>query len=193
MYNLTAYINTPAGGPQTRYVETPQKMTDDVTAVYIRGVSKFPIDGEFGAAIEFEIPGMKRWMANTRHSEFWCSPVFGEKYSDIPDETQGFIYEKENGEFGVIIPVVSESYKCVLCGAENAICAKLFCGKSRSFEHIIKSVISERCEVEFFTYLIKHFLISLTVRVCIFIINFIRHIFALKLGYYTSCNKHFFI
>lgn len=38
-------------------------------------------------------------MANTRHNEFWCSPAFGEKYADIPDETQGFIYEKENGEY----------------------------------------------------------------------------------------------
>ena len=134
MYNLTAYINTTNGDKRTIFVDTKQENVNGVTAVHIRGVSKLPIDGEFGAAIEFEIPGLKRWMANTRHSEFWCSPDFGAEYKDIPDETQGFIYEKEDGKFGVIIPVVSESYKCVLCGTEDKICAKLFSWYDKLFK-----------------------------------------------------------
>lgn len=134
MYNLKAYINTLSGEKRTIYVDAIQESVDEVKVVHINGVSRFPIDGEFGAGIEFEIPDMKSWMANTRHSEFWCSPVFGEKYADIPDETQGFIYEKINGEFGVILPAVSESYKCVLCGTENSICAKLFSWYDKLFK-----------------------------------------------------------
>jgi len=134
MYNLTAYINTVNGDKRTIFVDVVQKTVDNVVLVNISGVSRFPVDGEFGAGIEFKIPNLKRWMANTRHSEFWCSPAFGEKYADIPDETQGFIYEKDNGEFGVILPVVSEKYKCVLCGAEDAVCAKLFSWYDKLFD-----------------------------------------------------------
>ncbi len=134
MYQLSAYINTLSGEKRTLFVDTVQTDCNGVIAVSISGVSKLPINGEFGAAIEFEIPGMKRFMANTRHSEFWCSPAFGNTYSQIPDETQGFLYEKENGEFGVILPIVSEQYKCVLCGGEDKVCAKLFSWYDKLFK-----------------------------------------------------------
>ncbi len=134
MYDLRAYINTVSGERRTLYAQTEQKTADGVNAVYISGISKLPINGDFGAGIEFMIPGMKRWMANIRHNEFWCSPVFGEKYEDIPDETQGFVYETENGEYGVILPVVSENYKCVLCGIKDGIAARLFSWYDKLFD-----------------------------------------------------------
>ena len=70
-------------------------------------------------------------MADYRHSEFWCKPAFGMNLAEIPDETQGLIYEKEDGTFGVILPVVSEKYKCVLKGetteeGKEVVLAKLF-------------------------------------------------------------------
>lgn len=75
MYNLKAYINTLSGEKRTIYVDAIQESVDDVKVVHINGVSRFPIDGEFGAGIEFEIPDMKSWMANTRHSELQFSGV----------------------------------------------------------------------------------------------------------------------
>lgn len=146
MYELTAYINTVSGEKRTLFVDVTQKSIDDVTAVYIDGVSKLPINGEFGAGIEFEIPSLKSWMANYRHNEFWCSPAFGEKYSDIPDETQGFIYEKNDGSFGVVLPVVSENYKCVISGTENAVRAKLFSWYDKMFS--ISGLAFVYCEGE---------------------------------------------
>ena len=126
MYNLDAYIYTNSGDKCNIFVKAIQEEMEDVVAVRISGVSRLPINSDFGGAIEFEIPEMKCWVADYRHSEFWCSPAFGEKYADIPDETQGLIYETKKGAYGVILPVVSEKYKCVLCGGENVVCAKMY-------------------------------------------------------------------
>ena len=56
MYDLTAYINTVNGDKRTIFVDAVQKTVDNVVLVNISGVSRFPINGEFGAAIEFKIP-----------------------------------------------------------------------------------------------------------------------------------------
>lgn len=66
-------------------------------------------------------------MADHRHTDFWCQPSFGKELTEVPDETQGLIYQKADGKFGVLLPVVSEKYKCVLCGkSENQVTAKIF-------------------------------------------------------------------
>ena len=99
----------------------------NITAVHFRGDAKACLNGDFGAGIDIEITDLKSWMANYRSCEFWCSPGFGTQLKDVPDETQGFIYQKTDGLFGVILPVVSEKYKCVLSGNENGkLTAKLF-------------------------------------------------------------------
>ena len=124
---MKAYLNLTNGSTQDFHVQIKEKNEDGVQAVYIEGFSNCALDSEFGAAIEFEIDDAKRWMADYRHSEFWCNPAFGTDLSQIPQETQGLVYEKEDGSFGVILPVVSEKYKCVLEGAEDkTVRAKLF-------------------------------------------------------------------
>ena len=131
-----AYVRTWEGVKQTAHALTRIKDVDGVKAVYFDGFAEYSVhtlapgnilDPEFGAGIDFEIEDMKGWMADYRHSEFWCQPAFGVSTSDIPDETQGFVYEKNDGSYGVILPVVSDEYKCVLTGGEdNKIIAKLF-------------------------------------------------------------------
>ncbi len=120
------------GTIQERQVRSYEKEENGIHAVYIKGFSKASLqknvnlDGDFGAAIEFDIDSVESWMADFRKSEFWCLPEFGTELKKIPDETQGLVYKKKNGTFGVILPVVSEKYKCVLCGNENGgVVAKL--------------------------------------------------------------------
>lgn len=128
---MKAYLNTVRGTTQTAFVRLSEKVEDEIHAVYIDAVSRYHLDPEFGAGIEIPLKNVKKWMADYRHSEFWCRPRFGTSLVEIPDETQGLIYEKEDGTFGVILPVVSEKYKCVLAGhsteeGEEVVLAKLF-------------------------------------------------------------------
>ncbi len=126
--NITrSYLKRQDGSIVERSVFVEKKKCGEVNALYINGVSRNSLDPDFGAGIEIEIDGLESYMANFRISEFWCSPAFGSDLSKVPDETQGFIYKMKDGRFGVILPVVSETYKCVLNGGEDGkLTARLF-------------------------------------------------------------------
>ena len=81
--------------------------------------------GDFGAEIDIKIDGVSKWMSNFRRCAFWCVPSFGSDLKDVPDETQCLIYEKVDGKCGVIVPLVTKQYKCVLSGGENGLYARL--------------------------------------------------------------------
>lgn len=124
---IKTYLNNSNQTVQEHHAHIVTKDVGGVTAVYISGFSNEPLDMNFAAAIEFEIDAIESWMANYRHSEFWCSPKFGKDLQDVPNETQGFIYMKNDGTYGVILPVVSEQYKCVIKGTEDgSLQARLF-------------------------------------------------------------------
>ncbi len=85
------------------------------------------ICSEHGADIVIPLPALDSYMADHRHSEFWCSPAFGKDPRDTPIETQHFIYRKaDSGTWGVIIPVVSEDYKCILKGTPDGLTAVMY-------------------------------------------------------------------
>ena len=127
MASMKAYLNLSDGKRQDYHVRIRTEQADGVQAVYIDGFSKCTLDSEFGAGIEIAIDDVESWMADYRHSEYWCRPGFGTDLGEIPEETQGLIYVKKDGSYGVILPVVSENYKCVLAGGEdNTVVAKLF-------------------------------------------------------------------
>ena len=121
-----AYLNLANGSKQDFHIHVTEKKVRRIYAVYVDAFSNEPIDSENGVTIELGMPGVERWMADYRYSEYWCRPGFGSRLDDVPEETQGFVYEKKDGLFGVILPVVSEKYKCVLCGGKNCVEAKLF-------------------------------------------------------------------
>ncbi len=79
-----------------------------------------------GATILIPLTDIEAYMADNRYSEFWCRPAFGKELTTVPAETQHFIYRKTDGTWGVIVPVVSENYKCVLEGTPEGLSAKLF-------------------------------------------------------------------
>ncbi len=105
---------------------------DGVTLTAVRGEwnGNKPLDSECGAEIGMTPDGEFTYMANVRHSEFWCSPRFGKNgdYTNV-EECQYFVYRRTNGVFGVIVPVVSEDYKCILVGRGEKLAARLFSWK----------------------------------------------------------------
>ena len=121
-----AYLNLCNKERQDYHVRVSDHLIGQIHAVFVDAFSDNPLDSENGVCIELEIKNVKKWMADYRHSEYWCRPEFGTTLDQVPDETQGFIYEKEDGDFGVILPAVSEKYKCVLCGGKNGLEARLF-------------------------------------------------------------------
>lgn len=127
MFACNAYLNLSDKSVQDYHVSVRQEEHDGVYAVFVKGFSQMKLNADFGVGIDFVPDGAESWMADFRHSEYWCMPAFGTAFQDVPEETQGLIYRKSDGTFGVVLPVVSEKYKCVLCGAENGgLTAKLF-------------------------------------------------------------------
>ena len=127
MFTCKAYLNLADKSIQDYHVSIRQENYGGVCAVFVKGFSQMKLDADFGVGIDFAPDGAESWMADFRHSEYWCMPAFGREFCDVPDETQGLIYRKTDGTFGVVLPVVSEKYKCVLCGAENGgLTARLF-------------------------------------------------------------------
>ena len=124
---LKSFINNKDQTVQEYHINIKQKQIGDITAVFFDGFSNIPIDMDFGAGIEISLDDVDSWMADWRNKEFWCSPMFGTELKDVPNDTQAFIYRKKDGEYGVILPVVSEKYKCILEGTERGTLeAKLF-------------------------------------------------------------------
>ena len=111
----TGYLRLKSGKVQTKQVRITEKTAENgVKILFIDGVSDEILDENFGAGIDFKVSA-ESYMTNFRYSPYWCKPAFGKAdFSDMPDETQGLIYQKKGGAFGVILPLVTENYKCVL-------------------------------------------------------------------------------
>lgn len=103
-----------------------EAVTDGITAVYFEGTADVPLDADHGAEITFDVGVIDSYMADHRWCPFWCAPYFGTDLSLVPDETQGLIIKYPGDRYAVILPLVSEQYKCVLYGTPSGVSAKLF-------------------------------------------------------------------
>ena len=94
------------------------------------------IHPELGLLVELETDAViEAYMANYRSSEFWCAPAFGADVSTIPDETQLLLCRLKGGEYLVLLPVVNEKYKSVICGTpEGRIAVRCFSRYSRLYD-----------------------------------------------------------
>ena len=103
------------------------KLGNGVFAVVTDCLSAYPLQADCGVTVDIvpEVPVVS-FMAEYTDWTFWCRPAFGKKLSDVPDETQALVAKCEDGEFLVILPVVNDTYKCVLEGTEAGLRAKLY-------------------------------------------------------------------
>lgn len=130
MFEYTPYItlkNSEITQEKVKVKEVENK--NGTVAVYVDALAKKanPISGEEGVKVKINITDeINGFMASYNHSKYWCKPEFGNKMSDIPTNTQLLIIEKKDGNFLAIVPVVNDTYKCVLEGGENNITAKIF-------------------------------------------------------------------
>ena len=123
--NLKGYL-LPGGDHGAEPLETTSVTEDGITLVSVSGASKAPLDPDLGAKITFDLGSVEGFMADFRRCPFWCKPSFGRDLKDVPDETQGMIISRGNGNYAVLLPLVSDTYKCVLCGTDTGLIAKLY-------------------------------------------------------------------
>ena len=124
---INSYLRLANETIQTKQVTVSIKEEQNVSLVFINGFSANKLDGDFSAGIDIKIEDVCAVFSDYSAGIFWANPQFGTDFSTVPDVTQELVYKKNDGTFGVIIPVVSENYKCVLAGSEkNVVTAKLF-------------------------------------------------------------------
>lgn len=127
MLNFSAYLFHNDGSVSNDGINLTEIGKDGTIAVHMTATSEKPLDLDFGAGIDIDGFDAVAFVSDFRDIEWWCKPHFTGTVSDIPDETQGLVYKKNDGTFGVILPIVSEKYKCVLRGNENGkLTARIF-------------------------------------------------------------------
>ncbi len=123
---IRAYTNLSDGTSGAQPTVTVREM-DGVRAVYVDVTADASLDADAGVGVDMTIPQLDSWTANFRRCEYWCRPAFGTTLESVPARTQGFIYRLTDGRFGVMLPVVSEQYKCELVGNEDGtLCLQAF-------------------------------------------------------------------
>ena len=118
------------GRPVPPVCDVREQECDGVTLVYADVISAWPLDPDFGVGIDIDIYG--DFMADYRSCSFWCTPTFGREMSKVPDETQLLVVKGGDGEFTVIVPVVGDTYRCVLVGKDaQTVTARIYSGYSK--------------------------------------------------------------
>ena len=99
-----------------------------VHAVSFDAEAPFALDAACGVSLTLSFgEDTAAFTAVYRHCEYWCRAAFGTTFDGVPTETQLLIVRHADGRFTTILPVVSETYKCVLAGREDGtLTAKLF-------------------------------------------------------------------
>ncbi len=104
-------------------VKITTKKCGSLTAVYIdakKARMHFNSDYAVGFCAD-EILGLKRYTANFMNCSFWCRSEFSSDLTKLHADTQGFIYEKNDGKYSLILPVCDAVYKCTLFGDNDGI------------------------------------------------------------------------
>ncbi len=116
---FSAFINTVDG--ETRGgAKLREECGEGVRLVYVdASLADTEIHPELGVCIDIKKEDVKRYMADYRHTQWWCRPHFGERLADMPKQTQYLCIERNDGLFEVLVPVVGNRYKCVFEGTED--------------------------------------------------------------------------
>ena len=128
MFDTKVILHTTDGRSSERYSAYKSEVIGDVTALFIDALApNSQAEGENGSihsdkGVDLLLNpafSIRRFMAVYRKCEYWCAPVFGTDLSQVPDETQLLILEHTDGHFTAVLPVVNDTWKCVLRGTKD--------------------------------------------------------------------------
>ncbi|MBO5903897.1 MAG: alpha-galactosidase [Clostridia bacterium] len=102
-------------------VRLSEKKQCQLTALYVDASKKdwwFHPDYAVGLSIS-GLDNMKRYVANFMNCNYWCRTQFDSDLKALHVDTQGLIYEKNDGNFNLVLPVCDAVYKTTLFGDED--------------------------------------------------------------------------
>ncbi len=124
-----------------------EKKQGRLTAIYVDAqIKDWWFDPEYAVGLSIEsICDMKRYIANFMRCSYWCMTQFETDLKQLHVDTQGFMYEKENGDFNLILPVCDAVYKTTLFGDEDGMNVGLssYYSKLSKVENSLAFVINE--------------------------------------------------
>lgn len=126
-----------------------KELNNGVKAVYVNGKADFCLDATEGCIYKFDrFDNIKAWSAVSRRCPWWCAPQFGENLSELLDETQLLMLEHTTGKYTVILPVISDVYRCVLKGdsEDNGLIAKIYTQCDNIYECNAPAFVYAECD-----------------------------------------------
>lgn len=104
-------------------VRLTEKKQGNLTAIFVDAEKKdWWFNPDYAVGISAEgITDMKRYIANYMRCSFWCMTQFETELSQLHVDTQGFMYEKNNGDFNLILPVCDAVYKTTMFADEDGV------------------------------------------------------------------------
>ncbi len=104
-------------------VSITEKRRENMTAVYVSAEKKtLFLNPDYAVGFSASaIDGLKHYLANFMNCSFWCKSETSSDLTKLHVDTQGFIYEKNDGRFSLILPVCDSVYKCTLFGDADGI------------------------------------------------------------------------
>lgn len=121
-----AYLKTADGNIHFDGITLKSESFENTNIVSVSGRADAYLDCNTAVTFVFEPEGVKEYMADCRHSEYWCRPFFGKELWQLKNRCQCLLYRKNDGDWGAVLPLVSKDYKCELYGSERGAEAKLF-------------------------------------------------------------------
>jgi raffinose synthase len=74
-----------------------------------------------GCEGQIKIKDLVRWVALARVDPYWSAPFFGTCESDLPEETQYLLWERGDGSYGILLPVIDGDLRTTLKGNEKGL------------------------------------------------------------------------
>ena len=121
-----AYLKTADGNLHFDNVTLKDENFEGTHLVSICGGAKEKLDRDLAASFVFDPGDVTEYMADYRYSEYWCRPFFGKEPWELHKRTQCLLYRKKTDVWGAVLPLVTDDYKCELCGTERGAEARLF-------------------------------------------------------------------
>ncbi|MBD3240090.1 MAG: hypothetical protein GF331_05850, partial [Chitinivibrionales bacterium] len=106
--NVRSWFQPPSGGS---IFETTRSRE---VGVFVRARG---VDIRKGTTGSLTVPRMARWLALARPSLYWMEPRVGQEPSDVPAQTQFLLWQRDDGLYGVLIPLVAGDTRATLGGS----------------------------------------------------------------------------
>ncbi len=74
-----------------------------------------------GAVGSLRLTRLKRFLALERYGMWWCTPHFGASEAQAPPDVQYLLWQREDGRYGLLLPLIDGDLRSFLAGSDDGI------------------------------------------------------------------------